>query len=365
MSLVFVPSGLLVVAALVCATVWWRRRNHGELLWLAASLCLAAMSMLPSSVLGAWDVAGWASLWALGAVVAAAQALAQRFGRQVQWLGCVAGAALVLAGLLGSAALPGVSGGELRALGLTVVLGHGLPGAWRAPIRHRGDTALLGVWLLGLLGVLAQPWVGRWGLAYVPGWGVGVLELLIGAGLLTATMLACVWADTRHRSGGADRRSASDTGLADRHAFEAACGLRPFERQIRVLALCDVEHLPVQRGPRAQVQRRFAQILRANVREGDHVAHLGEEAFALALRQIDMANAQALVQRIALQVQEQLWEGAEAGAPEPVSASFGLAMVREADTLAIAMHRADVLLYQAKEGGTGQVGVDEVATEAA
>lgn len=29
------------------------------------------------------------------------------------------------------------------------------------------------------------------------------------------------------------------------------------------------------------------------------------------------------------------------------------------------MHRADVLLYQAKEGGTGQVGVDEVATEAA
>ena len=132
-----------------------------------------------------------------------------------------------------------------------------------------------------------------------------------------------------------------------------------------MLALCDVEHLPVQRGPRAQVQRRFAQILRANVREGDHVAHLGEEAFALALRQIDMANAQALVQRIALQVQEQLWEGAEAGAPEPVSASFGLAMVREADTLAIAMHRADVLLYQAKEGGTGQVGVDEVATEAA
>lgn len=101
-----------------------------------------------------------------------------------------------------SAALPGVSGGELQALGLTVVLGHGLPGAWRAPIRHRGDTALLGVWLLGLLGVLAQPWVGRWGLAYVPGWGVGVLELLIGAGLLTATMLACVWADTRHRSGG-------------------------------------------------------------------------------------------------------------------------------------------------------------------
>lgn len=359
MSLVFVPSVLLVVAAVVCGIVWWRRRNHGELLWLAASLCLAALSVSPSSVSRAWDVAGWESLWALGAVVAVAQALAQRFGRRVQLLACVVGAVLVLAGLLGAA----VSGGVLQVLGLTVVLGHGLPGAWRVPIRHRGDTALLGVWLLGLLGVLAHPWVGHWGLADVFGWGVGVLELLVGAGLLTATMLACVWADTRHRSAGGDRCSA--TGLDDRHAFEAVCGPRPFERQIRVLALCDVEHLPVQRGPRAQVQRRFARILRANVREGDHVAHLGEETFALALRQIDMANAQTLAQRIALQVQEQLRDGPAAGAQKPVSVSFGLAMVREADTLAIAMHRADVLLYQAKEAGTGQVGVDEVATEVA
>lgn len=362
MSLVFVPPVLLVAAALVCVAAWCQRRHHGALLWLAASLTLAAVSLLPSSVLGRWDVAWWESLWAWCAVVVAAQALAQRFGRRVPTLGCVVGALLVLADQVGGASLPGAAGGQLRALGLAVVLGHGLWDAWRAPVRHRGDTALLGVWLLSVGGVLAQPWVGHWKLAYVPGWGAGVLELLVGAGLLTATLLACFWADTRHRSGGGERRSASDTGLADRHAFEAACGLRPFERQIRVLALCDMEHLPVQRGPRAQVQRRFAQILRTNVREGDCVAHLGEEAFALALRQIDMANARALVQRIAQQVQEQLQDSP---APEaPVSASFGLAMVREADTLAIAMHRADVLLYQAKEGGTGQVGVDEVATEA-
>ena len=41
--------------------------------------------------------------------------------------------------------------------------------------------------------------------------------------------------------------------------------------------------------------------------------------------------------------------------------SVGLTVIRDTDSLDMAMHRADVLLYQSKEGGRNHIWVDDVA----
>lgn len=337
--------------------VWRQHRKHRYLLGLAAAwLCtgLAHTSALwpqTSSAAVQWPVA--VAAW-LGAV-ALAQAMAMRFGCSVQRL--VLGGITVLM-VVGWTQLSALHHSKVLIVGLALILAHGLPSMWRMASRHRTERILQISYSAVCVLLLLSPWLGD----SAQGWWLGrTLVLPLCAAVLTAAMVGCVWAESPSPLLGARDRDGV-TGLLSRQSFEKACSARPAEQHIRFLVLCDIDH--VQRvshqfGTAAadELLRDFARLLQTSVRTGDLVARLGGDEFAMALRHIDRANAQALVQRIIHAMAQQ--HGASPLAIGPLTASFGLAMVREGESLEGVLHRAAVLLCQAKDAGCNGVVVED------
>lgn len=344
--------------SMFCLWVWSQHRQHHYLCVLAAAwLCAGltqgnALFTHIASLGGQWAVV--VTAW-LGAA-ALAQATAMRFGRSVQPSVLAGISALMLLGwaLAPSSALQS----QLLTVGLALILAHILPVVWRLVVRHRMERVLLISYSTVCALVLQAALLG---LVPVGGW-LGSSWVLPGCALaLTAAMVGCVWAESpAHWHAQRDRDGL--TGLLNRLAFEKASGARPAERHISFVVLCDIDHfqrIKQQQGAAAadQMLCHFAQVLKHSVRTGDLVARLGGEEFALALRHIDQANAQALVQRIIHTIGQQ--------SMGPWTASFGLAEVRENEHLDMALHRADVLLCQAKDAGCNRVAVEEPAAPAA
>lgn len=342
---------------------WSQHRKHLYLLWLAGGwFCtgLAQASMVvnhSSGAVGSWTIV--VSAW-IGAA-ALAQAMAMRFGRSVhiRFLAGMTALALVCWAWLP----PFLAPHQLLMVSLALVLAHVLPGIWRLALRHRMERfllacyALVGMHLLVVAGLEhgdASWWLGH------------TLAVPICAVVLAGVMVGCVWAESPlHLYVERDRDGL--TGLLSRQSFEKACLRRPAEQHISFMVLCDIDHLQRvnQKFGSAvgdEVLRHFAQLLQANVRSGDLVGRLGGEEFGIALRNIDRANAQALVQRIIDSMAQQHWASkVDIG---PLTASFGLTMVREDDTLDVALHRADVLLCQTKDAGGNRLTVEDQAVEA-
>lgn len=102
------------------------------------------------------------------------------------------------------------------------------------------------------------------------------------------------------------------------------------------------------------VLRGVAAVATATVREADRVGRVGGEEFLVVLRGADEAEA--------ARVAERLREGVAAmrveGAPE-VTASFGVACLREGEGTEALVRRADAALYAAKSDGRNAVRVSE------
>ena len=354
---------ILLALSVLCVTVWMRWRKHSYLSWWAAALLLLGAGVCAQAYASSstWQ---WVAACLFGsAAVAAAQTLLLRFGRVRPWQ-WVAGSAVLVA--VGSGVACWLPVGEATwrwvvVLGCGAVLAVILPSLWRSPVRHSAERVLRAAYtaLVGLVCLLPL----------VPAiWGAGwAWWMLLIASVLTAAVLACLYKD-RADSGRPLQRGTADTGwVLDRKGLERASGKHPFVQGINVLVVCEVDlrspHAPYGSTAHKALLRRVGGLLQGSVREGDLVADLGEGAFVLALRNIDMPNAQALVQRIQVGMQQR-WAKPSGMVPMAV-ASFGLAMVREVDTLPIALHRAEVLMFQAKERTSDGIGIDEVATEAA
>lgn len=347
------PSLALAWMAMVVAAAWACWPRHRYLLWHAASLL---------SLAGGYMLVLQGSPWAGGlfcaAAVAAAQALAQRLGQHLHAY-LVAALAVVLGVVIwqGDPDAPSPWAPDWRvSLCLACILGQVLSRAWRSATRHRAEQWLRVLYTLCCALVLCSPW---W---VVQGHSNAWL-LILQAGLLTAAWLACVWCD-RPDLGGADQHRDALTGLLNRRGLDKACGAMPLEQQVTVLVLCDLDEfrqLEAQHGPAISnaVLRSFAQLLQQAVRDGDHVARLGEE-FCLALRSISLGDAHALLQRIRTQLRQPGWLDA-LPAPHHLTASFGVTAVYEMDSLDIALHRADVLLYQVRDDGRDRIGLEDVA----
>lgn len=339
-----------MLLALLSTVVWNYHRKHRYLLWLAGALMWMAAAQVASvgvNVQHSWAhsvIAGCA--WA--AAVSGAQAMAMRFGRNIVPSVVLAWTVLIPVGLffaqrLMASALPAHA---IWAWGLAAIWWHVLPMAWHSAVRHRLERLLLLLYsAIGLM-LLLSPGVPR-----DAGWlqYANVLVVPMVAGLLTAVMVACVLTDAGPRM-----RSLRDgvTGLLTRPAFEATCGPAPAQQHFTALVVCDLDHFhrvnqKFGSDVGDEVLRYFAQLLQASVREGDVVARLGGGEFGMALRHIDRADANALVDRISDSMRRHPW--ANRSGIGPLTASFGIVMIKEKDSLDLALHHADVLMYQAKE----------------
>jgi len=99
------------------------------------------------------------------------------------------------------------------------------------------------------------------------------------------------------------------------------------------------------------VLRQFAQLLTSMVRSSDMVARYGGEEFAIVLPNSPLGNAFEIAERIRTAVQRQIWSDSEAALDLNLTASFGIADIRDGETAIDLINRADAKLYEAKRLG--------------
>jgi diguanylate cyclase len=105
-----------------------------------------------------------------------------------------------------------------------------------------------------------------------------------------------------------------------------------------------------------QVLRLVAMTLRSNIKGKDIAARYGGEEFAAVLPQTDLAGAIIVADNIrkAIQAKELLKRSTNEKLGR-ITASFGVALFRQADTAVSLIERADRCLYAAKHAGRNRV----------
>ena len=154
------------------------------------------------------------------------------------------------------------------------------------------------------------------------------------------------------------------TGLLNRRAFDLEFG-RQCDRAERsglplALAMFDLDHFKQVNDRHGhavgdQVLRDFAALLERELRNGDTLARVGGEEFAVVLFGVDLGDAVAFSARIGRELQAR-----GSGDVPPLSASAGVAALSDADRSPAALLLvADRALYAAKAAGRRRVAVWE------
>ncbi len=107
-----------------------------------------------------------------------------------------------------------------------------------------------------------------------------------------------------------------------------------------------------------EVLKMFARLLQDNVRDGDTVARFGGEEFAVILPRTAQESATSLAERVRRQCEARQLKVRTTGEPMgKLTASFGVAQLREGETPDMLVERADAKLYEAKCTGRNRVAV--------
>lgn len=365
-SLALTVTLFAALLALVSGMVWLSYRKHQYLLWLSAALLLAAGGYIVQEsvdITHTWRV-GLVSVLSLLAAVASVQAMVMRLGRRQMPSAVLVGVMLFALGVVSAYGEPAMNQWQclLVAVGTGVILGQVLLVAWHTPLRHRTEHILMGVYTLFCIFAVLSPW--GWGRTE---WWTHLMSgalVLLGAALLPIVLIMCVMFD-----GVPSSRSTRDetTGLLTAEAFAAACGEKPLEQKITVLMLCSLDQLHLLRerlGSKAadRILAQFAQLLQANVRDGDWLARTGSEEFGIALRNIEVADARRLLQRIQQELDKKTSWHAHAETLQ-LSACFGMVSVQERESFERVLHRAYVLLSLARDAGSKHLGFEEQSYE--
>lgn len=109
------------------------------------------------------------------------------------------------------------------------------------------------------------------------------------------------------------------------------------------------------------VLKQVAKAIQGQIREGDCFARYGGEEFILVLEGSAGFDPEAFAERIRRQVAELRF--AEAGGPDQVTVSIGIARFRREESFSNTIKRSDRALYAAKAGGRNRV-VSAEATDA-
>lgn len=110
------------------------------------------------------------------------------------------------------------------------------------------------------------------------------------------------------------------------------------------------------------VLKRFAELMRANVRASDLIGRYGGEEFAIVLEATTSGDAIEVVQRLRARLHATAFDfpGAQIGR---VTASFGIAAVIEGENSGALIARADAMLYEAKNAGRDCYRFDSAAEQ--
>ena len=166
------------------------------------------------------------------------------------------------------------------------------------------------------------------------------------------------------------RQAATDelTGLVNRRRFLEALSselvrVRAFGSPLSVV-MADLDHFKVVNdrfGHAAgdEVLQRFADLIREHLRDVDVPGRLGGEEFAVLVPETDAAGAAVVAERIRGELGGLHFLLAH---PHTVTASFGVAQLRETESGGDVLQRADRALYRAKEHGRNRVVVDAEMT---
>jgi diguanylate cyclase len=168
------------------------------------------------------------------------------------------------------------------------------------------------------------------------------------------------------------------TGLGNRRYFDAALNeeierAREGEKTLCV-GLADIDHFKAindKFGHMAGdvVLKRFADLLTGSVTGEDKVARFGGEEFAIVFPDADLSDATAIVNQIQKQLESKRWAVAASGERlGAVTASFGVARLRDGESADELLRRVDAKLYEAKANGRNRVVADasgSVANETA
>lgn len=190
----------------------------------------------------------------------------------------------------------------------------------------------------------------------------GICALALAVVLLYAAGLDMVW----HFHGESNRDPL--TGLLNRRGLQAlfnnAAVQGPNGTYVRSIILFDVDHFKQvndRYGHAAgdEVLRRIAKTASGLCQEQGQVARTGGEEFAILTEWIALESAQLLAQHICDSLR--FIAHPELAKDDKVTASFGLAVLTDSDSLHDAMDRADQALFEAKRNGRNQVAQSEAA----
>ena len=107
------------------------------------------------------------------------------------------------------------------------------------------------------------------------------------------------------------------------------------------------------------VLKQFAQIMAQSVRQTDLVARYGGEEFVLVLKRTPKGSASEIAERIRSNILAATWKDPKAGRDlGRITASFGIAEIRDDETVDRLLERADQKLYSAKRNGRNRVESD-------
>jgi diguanylate cyclase (GGDEF)-like protein len=161
----------------------------------------------------------------------------------------------------------------------------------------------------------------------------------------------------------AERRAVSDplTGLKNRREFERALGAFTSAQKSSPAALIytDLDHFKrlndtLGHAAGDAALRHVAGILEQQIREGDVVARIGGEEFALWLPGAPLGSAMEVAERIRRAVEQTIWRWN--GSPYPLTTSCGVAAYPEVvGTVQSLTTAADAALYKAKQAGRNRV----------
>ena len=158
------------------------------------------------------------------------------------------------------------------------------------------------------------------------------------------------------------------TGLGNRRYFDSALNeeiARAHEAENSLcVSIADIDHFKAINDKFGHlagdvVLKRFADLLTANVKGDDKVARFGGEEFAILFPDADLSEATAILNRIQQQLESKRWAVAASGERlGAVTASFGLACLRDDESADALLRRVDAKLYEAKANGRNLVVVD-------
>jgi diguanylate cyclase (GGDEF)-like protein/PAS domain S-box-containing protein len=133
--------------------------------------------------------------------------------------------------------------------------------------------------------------------------------------------------------------------------------LEEFSRydKISSLIICDIDDFKLINDKYGhsigdEVLKKFAKVLKQNVRFTDTLARWGGEEFVILLPQADITHAVAAATKIRSAI-----ETYDFGCDERITASFGVSMTQDEDTQTLWFNRADKALYLAKQSGKNSV----------